>query len=270
MERPSWVPEGVPEDKPSAARMYDYYLGGYHNFAADRQAAEAVLANYPDAALGARANRAFLRRAIEFLTAQGVDQFLDVGSGIPTAGNVHSVAQAANPAARVVYVDLDPVAVAHGNLILKDVPNTASLHGDVRRPEEILDHPQVRGLLDFSRPIGVLMLALLHFVPDGAEASRSVQVLRDAVAPGSYLVISHGTHEHLSPEVRARGEEIYSRSANPVRTRSRAEIMALFDGLELVDPGLVYVPLWRPEGPDDVFIDQPERSAFLGGVGHKR
>ncbi len=180
------------------------------------------------------------------------------------------MAQAANPAARVVYVDLDPVAVAHGNLILKEVANTASLHGDVRRPEEILNHPQVRGLLDFSRPIGVLMLALLHFVPDGAEASRSVQVLRDAVAPGSYLVISHGTHEHLSPEVRARGEEIYSRSANPVRTRSRAEIEALFDRLELVDPGLVYVPLWRPEGPDDVFIDQPERSAFMGGVGRKQ
>jgi hypothetical protein len=270
VDRSTWVPEGTPEDKPSAARMYDYYLGGYHNFAADRQAAEAVLANYPDAPLGARANRSFLRRAVTFLSEQGIDQFLDIGSGIPTAGNVHVVAQTFNPEARVLYVDIDSVAVAHGNLILKDEPYTASIQGDARRPEELLNHPEVLRLLDFTRPIGVLMLALLHFIPDHAEAARTVQHFRDAIVPGSYMVISHGTHEHLSEEVRKRGEEIYSRSANPVRTRSLAEIEVLFEGLELVPPGLVYVPLWRPEGADDVFLNEPERSAFIGGVGNKR
>jgi len=249
--------------------MYDYYLGGYHNFEVDRQAAEQVLALSPDSRLAAHANRAFLRRAVAYLVAQGIEQFLDIGSGIPTAGNVHEIAQRANPAARVVYVDSDPVAVRHSEAILAGNPHAGVIQADARYPEQILDHAETRRRLDFSRPVGVLLVAILHFVPDDTEAYRSVRVLRDAAVAGSYVVISHATNENLPREVVDQAEKLYARSTNPAKARRRAEIERFFDGLEMVEPGLVYVPLWRPESPDDLLLDQPERSLIIGGVGYK-
>lgn len=269
MNEPTGFPGDAPQDKPSVARMYDYFLGGYHNFAIDRQAADQLTALYPDTPLVMQANRAFLRRAVRFLVAQGVDQFLDLGSGIPTAGNVHEVAQARNPAARVVYVDIDPVAVAHSEAILEDNPNATAIQADARQPEAILAHPEVRRLLDLDQPLAVLLVALLHFVTDDRQAYDLVRALREALAPGGYLVISHASYEHLPREMIARGERLYAQTPTPLKSRSRAAIARFFDGVDLVDPGLVYAPLWRPARADDLFLDQPARSNSLVGVGRK-
>ena len=268
MATPHWAPSSIPLDKPSAARMYDYYLGGSHNFELDRKLAEEAIAMWPDLPLIMAANRAFLRRAVNYVVTQGIDQFLDIGSGIPTVGNVHEVAQAARPSARVVYVDVDPVAVAHSQAILQDTPGVAAIQGDVRRPEQILGHPEVRRLLDLDRPLAVLLVALLHFIPDDAEASNAVRALREALPPGSYLAISHASYEGMPAESREH-EQLYSRTPTPMRMRSRATIERLFDGFELVEPGLVYIPLWRPEGPNDLFLDEPERCTGFAGVARK-
>lgn len=255
--------------KPSTARMYDYFLGGYHNFAIDRQAAEQITALYPNAALAARTNRSFLRRAVTFLLEQGIEQFLDIGSGIPTVGNVHEIVAGIQPEARVIYVDIDPVTVTYSQTILEGNHNVIAIHGDVRAPAELLEHAEVRGMLDFQRPVAILMVALLHFVPTDAEAQQIVQVLTTGIPNGSYLVISHVTNEYLSPEVIAESEAVYARSTTPSKLRSRSQIAALFDGLELVEPGLVLVPLWRPNEADDLFMDMPEQSMFFAGVGRK-
>jgi S-adenosyl methyltransferase len=259
----------VEPTKPSTARMYDYFLGGYHNFAIDRQAAEQITALYPDAALAARTNRAFLRRAVTFLLEQGIDQFLDIGSGIPTVGNVHEIAAGIQPDARVIYVDIDPVAVTYSQTILEGNRNVIAMDGDARVPAELLANAQMRDLIDFQRPLAILMVALLHFVPNDAEAQQVVKVLTAGVPSGSYLVISHVTNEHLSPEVIKESEAVYARSTTPSKLRSHTQIAALFDGLELVEPGLVLVPLWRPDEADDLFMDMPEQSMFFAGVGRK-
>ncbi len=260
---------GLPQDKPSVARMYDYFLGGAHNFEVDRNAAEQALKIYPDGARVMQANRAFLRRAVTFLVAQGLSQFLDIGSGIPTVGNVHEVAQRANPATHVVYVDIDPVAVAHGKTILTDTHNATVVQADARLPGYILTHPEVLRLLDFRAPIVVLLVALLHFIIDDEDAYDLVHHLRDALAPGSYIVITHVTDENVPRDVVEQSEKLYARSTTPATFRTRARIAKFFDGFDLVDPGLVYVPLWHPEEPNDLFLDQPERSVILAGVGRK-
>lgn len=256
-------------DRASPARMYDYFLGGLHNFAVDRETAEQVLAVYPDAALLARANRAFLRRAVRFLLEQGIDQFLDIGSGIPTAGNVHDIVHERNPAARVVYVDIDPIAVHYSLDLLKDVPMATAIQGDAREPESILTHPDVRRLLDLERPVGVLLLACVQFIADDAEVYTLVRTLREAVAPGSYFVFSHLSYEGAPAETLAQSEQLYARTTNPVTSRSRARLEPLFEDLEVVAPGVVHVPLWHPEGPDDLFLEEPSRSVNLVGVGRK-
>jgi hypothetical protein len=248
--------------------MYDYFLGGYHNFEIDRKAAEQAIAIYPDFPLVMRTNRAFLRRAVRFLSSQGIEQFLDIGSGIPTVGNVHEVAQQANPAARVVYVDSDPIAVAHSTAILRGNPHATIIQADAGRSAELLDHPEVRRLLDLSKPLAVLLVFLLHFITDDEEVHGLVRRLRDALPSGSYLAISHGTIEGMS-QVGEQLAKLYASRTDPVKPRSRAAIEQLFDGLELVEPGLVYIPLWRPEGPDDLFLDQPERCLGFAGVGRK-
>ena len=269
MNTPAWEPGDVPLDKPSPARMYDYFLGGYHNFEIDRRAAEQMVSLMPDIKLITRANRAFLRRVVTFLANQGVDQFLDIGSGIPTVGSVHESVHRINPAARIVYVDIDPIAVAHSEAILKDVPNTAVIQADARRPAQILEHPEVRRLLDFGRPVAVLLVALLQFVPNDEDASGMVRAFRDALSSGSYIAIAHGTDEGVPRDIVEQGIKIYARSTNPVTGRSRAQIAQFFEGLELIEPGLVFVPLWRPEDPNDIFLDQPERSINISGVGRK-
>jgi hypothetical protein len=267
MKQKTWMPEGVLPDKPNPARMYDYALGGYHNFEVDRIAFEESLKVFPDGRLVVQANRAFLRRAINFMLDQGIDQFLDIGSGIPTVGNVHEVVQARNPKAPVVYVDIDPIAVFHSKALLKDNALATALQADARDTEAILNHPEVKRLLDLERPLGVLLVAVLNFVLDNDEARGVVSRLRDAVTPGSYIAIGHAFSEPLPQEVVDRLEEIYAGSDNPGGFRTRKQIERLFEGLEVVEPGIVLTPLWRPEGPDDIFLDEPERTVALAGIG---
>jgi SAM-dependent methyltransferase len=259
-------------DKPNPSRMYDYALGGDHNFEIDRQALDKLLEINPDAIAIARTNRAFLRRAVEFLLAQGIDQFLDIGSGIPTVANVHEVAHRTNPQARVVYVDIDPIAIAHSRDILKNEPHATAIQGDARRPNDILAHPEVQRLLDFSRPIGLLLVTVLHYITDDAQAEAAVQAFRAPLASGSFMVVSHYTYENVPADIVARNEHLMKTTTNPVIGRSRAEIARFFDNLELLDPGLVYLPQWRPDvhpvpntppGPLEL---EPERSTVLGGV----
>jgi SAM-dependent methyltransferase len=267
---------GTQQHPATAARIYDYLLGGVHNFPADRAVAETVIASFPLAQAGIRANRAFLRRAVKHLTMAGVRQFLDIGSGIPTVGNVHEVAQAIAPDARVVYVDTDPVAVAESLTILEGNENATAIRGDLLEPQAVLDHPQVRGLFDFDQPIGVLLVALLHFVADDGQAHAAVERLRGALAPGSYLVVTHVTDDGqpFSMETVKDVEDAYrSRAATTGRLRGRSEIGQFFDGLEFVEPGLVWVPEWRPE-PDEwdipEFAQDPRLSMTLAGVARTR
>jgi hypothetical protein len=248
--------------------MYDFYLGGAHNFAVDRKAAEQLVAVFPEMIPVAQANRAFLRRAVEFLVDAGVRQFLDIGSGIPTVGHVHEIAQAKAPQARVVFVDIDPVAVEHIRLMLAGNDRTAVVHEDVRHPERILGAPEVTQLFDFAQPIAVLMVALFHFIPENDNPRDIICRLTSPLASGSYLVISHGTQD--GPYDPAAGEDVYRRAGIDVTLRTREQVEALFVGHDLVEPGVVWVPLWRPESPDDVFADQPEMSAIHAGVGRKR
>lgn len=256
-------------DKPNSARIYDYLLGGHHNFAQDRAVADRMTAIYPDAPLAARANRAFLRRCITWCVEQGISQFLDIGSGIPTVGNVHVVARRANPDARVVYVDSDPVAVQYSQDILQHERTTIAIQGDARQPERMLHHPDVQHALDFSKPVAVLLVTVLHFLTDDAQALQTVQTLREALAPGSYLALSHLTLDNAPADVVAQLETLYAGSNNPLKYRSHAAVARFFDQLELVEPGLVSLPRWHPDSPNDVFYEQPERSLLLAGVGKK-
>ncbi len=257
-------------NEPSAARMYDYLLGGYHNFEVDRMVARKAVEAMPTFPLIMRSNRAFLRRVVNFLAKErGVEQFLDIGSGIPTVGNVHEIAQRANPSTRVVYVDVEPVAVRHSEEMLRDNPNATIIQADGRRPEAILEHPETRRVLDPGKPTAVLLLSVLLFILDDEEAYRVVRILRDSLAPGSYVAISHGTEDNAPHEQVEQTKKLYAATPNPVKLRSRAEVEKFFEGLELVEPGLVHVPLWRPEAPDDLLLDRPEASLIYGGVGHK-
>lgn len=264
----AWVPADINVERPSAARMYDFFLGGAHNFESDRRAAEQAMAQYPGVKFAAWANRAFLRRAVQFLADKGIRQFLDVGSGIPTVGHVHEIAQARDPGASVVYVDTDPVAVAHSRELLADNERTAVIQEDVRRPEHIINHPHTQRLLDFDRPAAVLVVALFHFVP---APDTHVDIISRLMSPwpsGSYLVISHGTADG-SPDLSKVGE-IYKRSGIDGGPRSREEVTALFEGYELVEPGVVWAPEWRAEPLDDLALDRPESSAVYVGVAGKR
>jgi hypothetical protein len=267
VDRPAWAPAELDLDRPNAARMYDYYLGGSHNFAVDRELAAKVLEAWPDMPRAAQANRAFLRRAVRFLAGQGVRQFLDIGSGIPTVGNVHEVAQDAAPGARVVYVDTDPVAVTHSRAILAGNPLTTVVESDGRDPAALLADPGVTGLLDLSRPVGLLMVALLHFVPDGQDPRSILAGYAKRLAAGSWLVVSHGSTD-TAPGV-ATMEKLYERTATPVRMRSRDEVAALLADVDLVEPGVEFLPAWRPDHPDDVGGDATWASGY-GAVGRLR
>ena len=188
-------------DRPSVARIYDYLLGGYHNFEIDRKAADQFIAVFPDLVLTAQLNRAFLQRAATFVSKQGIDQFLDLGSGIPTVGNVHEVVQQYQPDAKTVYVDIEPVAISHAETLLADDPNTAAILGDVRRPHEILDHPITKQLIDFSRPVGLLAVAMLHYVTDDEQAEWALNVFKEQLVSGSYLVIGVWTYDDAPRDV---------------------------------------------------------------------
>jgi hypothetical protein len=267
MERPDWAPTGIDVELPSVARLYDYYLGGFHNFAADREMGRKVLELWPELPMIMKENRSFLRRAVRYLSGQGVDQFLDLGSGIPTVGNVHEVARQLNPDARVVYVDNDPVAVAHSRSILGEDARTAVVQADIRDPQSVLTDPALAQTMDLSRPVGVLMVALLHFVADDADPAGLIGQFRDAAAPGSHLALSHATADH-DPARADRARRLYQDTATPMTLRGPDEIGRLFPGFDLVDPGLVHLPLWRPD-PDQRIEGDPARFSIYAGVARK-
>jgi SAM-dependent methyltransferase len=266
--QPDWVPPGVDTRRANTARVYDYWLGGSHNFLADQDAGRAIAAVEPCMGAIARANRAFLGRAVRYVAGTGIRQFLDVGSGIPTQGNVHEIAGQAAPGARVVYADIDPVAIAHSKAILAGNPDAAIIEGDLRRPGRILADPVTRRLIDFGQPAGLVLMVVLHFIADAEDPWRIVAELRDALAPGSYLILGHATDEGR-PVIARATETVYNRSvATSLHLRSRAAVLRFFDGFELADPGLVLVPQWRPDRPGDVPAD-PSPFGCLVGVGRK-
>ncbi|BCB82568.1 SAM-dependent methyltransferase [Phytohabitans flavus] len=263
--------QGGHQKPATAARMYDYYLGGIHNFPADQEAARAVIERSPLIRTIVRDNRLFLARAVRYLTSVGVRQFLDLGSGIPTEGNVHEIAQAEIPDARVVYVDIDPEAVSESLELLESNQFATAIRADVREPQAILDNPQLRKLLDFDQPIAVLLVAVLHFVEDNDEARDIVTTLRSALVPGSHLVVAHATVDELvfDQSLLKKTQDVYRRqTATPLTPRKKSDVARFFDGFELVDPGVTWLNRWRPD-PDtvDVFKDNPEHSSFYVGMG---
>jgi SAM-dependent methyltransferase len=244
---------------PNVARMYDYYLGGYHNFAADREAAEQILAIFPDTPAAAHGNRRFLQRAVRYLSREaGVRQFLDIGAGLPTQGNVHE-----HTDGRVVYVDNDPVAVAQARSLVEDDERVSVALADLREPEELLADPHVSGHLDLGEPVAVLLVSILHFIPDEAGPWAIVARLRDALAPGSHLVVSHLTLDGVDAAPVQQGRQIYRRANAPIVPRTHAEVLRLFEGYDLVEPGLVHTGQWRPDPHDE------QVSHGYGGVGVK-
>lgn len=249
---------------PNAARMYDYMLGGSSNFAVDREAVDAMLGAAESTTAPARLNRSFLRRAVRFLLEQGIDQFLDLGSGIPTVGNVHEIAQETNPTANVVYLDNEPVAVAHARQLLAGNNHATIVSGDLRDADAILGHPETLRLLDFSRPIGVLMVSIFHFIPDQDDPAGIIARYLDAVPTGSYLAFSHFTVNDL--EQARRGAAAYNRTSTPVVGRSRDEIAALLAGVDLVEPGIVWTPQWRRDGYDPD-LTTPSDARIYAAVG---
>ena len=241
-------PSRVDVRKAYPARRYDYWLGGKDNFAADRRSGDAVEEVVPTIRLSIIENRRFLQRAVRFLVEAGIGQFLDIGAGMPTDANTHEVAQAIAPRSRVVYVDNDPIVVSHARALLRSSPQgrTDYVEADLRAPQDILQSPQLRATLDMGRPVGLLLLAVLHFVPDADDPYGLVAQLVAAMPPGSYLVMSHGTYDPLPPEMIARCEEVNAVIDAPWRPRSREEVARFFDGMELVDPGIVSIGSWRP------------------------
>ena len=262
---PGHVPPDIDTTVPSVARVYDAILGGKDNFAVDRVVAEAAMRAMSDGGNGARLNRAALGRAVRFMAGRGVTQFLDLGSGLPTVQNTHEIAQGVNPGARVVYVDNDPSVSAHGQGLLTGDDSTVVVQADVRSPGELLALPAIAGFLDFSQPIGLILNAVIHHLNDDEDPHGIVARYREALAPGSYLQLTHFCDE--SPEARA-NSEVLTRSLGRGQVRSRAEIASFFDGLSLVPPGLVFLPWWRPVGPVDS-PPPPGSMLMLAGVGKK-
>jgi len=258
-------------DRPHPARVYDYLLGGKDNFAADREAARKGLRANPDSRIPPRENRLFLRRAVRFLAEQGIDQFLDIGTGIPSAPNVHHVAQGINPRARIVYVDNDPIVLAHARALLTGHPGgrTEYIDADLRDIDTILGSAALTDALDLDRPVGLLLIAILHFVGDEHDPWALVERLLAALPAGSYLALSHLTGD-FRPEAWAQVAEVYRRRGVTMQVRSRPRIERFFTGLELVDPGLQILPAWRPDlgEPTDPAPSDDQVSVY-GAVGRK-
>jgi S-adenosyl methyltransferase len=258
---------------PNPARIYDYFLGGKDNFPADRDVAEQIVAIAPVARDVVEDNRAFLRRAVRHLAGEaGIRQFIDLGSGLPTQGNVHEIAQAVAPDARVVYVDNDAMVVTHSRALLAG-DNTVAIEADLRQPDSVLGHPEVRELVDFTQPVALLLVAILHFLPDDQDPFGIVARFRDALPAGSHLVVSHGTRDipvrpDMSPEEMAemgeKVERLYQLTTASLVTRTRAQVERFFDGFDLLDPGVIEIQLWRPDEQDSLLP-----GGFYGGVGRK-
>ncbi|HET9255346.1 MAG TPA: SAM-dependent methyltransferase [Pseudonocardiaceae bacterium] len=268
-----WAPPGVDISKPSIARTYDAFLGGTNNVAVDRAVLEQSLRVMPDIQKHAKTNRAFLRRVVHYLAAEaGIRQFLDIGSGLPTQQNVHEVAQDVDPQARVIYVDNDPLVPVHAQALLGDTETVKFVTADIRSPEEIIKDPTVRKLLDFDRPIGLLLFAILHHLNDHENPASIAARLRDALPSGSYLAISHAHNPGSeNPEVALEFDEIeriFNENLGTGRFRTRSEILGYFGDFKLIEPGLVWVPDWRPD-PEDSIEQRARFEIFAGGVARR-
>jgi len=264
------LPPDIDFSRPHTARMYDYLLGGKDHFAVDRETMEAGLQSWPSARVYARENRKFLARAVEYLVREaGIRQFLDIGTGLPSAANVHEVAQGIAPDSRIVYVDNDPLVLVHAQALLASDPagQTAYVQADLRDPEKILAHPVVRETLDFSEPIALFLLAILHFIPDEDAPGAIVSTLMSGLVPGSYLVSSHVTAE-LDPEGVHGMERAYRSGGLWAGARNAVDFGRLFfTGLELVDPGVVPISDWRPSGAE--LPPLPSEVSSTGAIGRK-
>jgi len=268
------APPGIDPNIPSVARVYDFFLGGKDNFEADRKVAEHALRITPDGPAAGQANRAFLRRVIRFLvTEAGIDQFLDIGSGLPTQGNVHEVAIEHNPKSRVVYVDNDPIVLAHGRALLAAEGTATVIQADVRSPQQILDDPDVRRFLDFDRPVGLLLFAILHHIGDDEDPRAIAATLIDALPSGSYVAISHfrdpGERDPEGSRKAREVERVFNESLGTGRWRTDEEILAFADGLTVLEPGLVPLAEWRP-APDAAGPNQTDTyHTFVGLLARK-
>jgi SAM-dependent methyltransferase len=257
------VPAGIDPTIPTPARVYDWFLGGTYNYAADREAGARVEQALPYVKVSAWENRRFLQRVVRFLVGEGIRQFIDIGAGLPTQGSVHEIAREEAPDVRVVYVDNDPIVLAHATALLNANDTVTVVQADLRRPQEILDHPELRRLIDFTEPVAILLVAVLHGVTDEEDPAGILRTLREAMAPGSYLAISHGTTDGPDPEAMAQVVRIFEQATTPAVHRSREQISAFFDGFNLVEPGLVRPWQWRPDG------NQERTSLIYSGVGCK-
>jgi hypothetical protein len=258
-------PEAIDTSRPHPARMYDYFLGGRDNYEVDREAAHRVLDVAPEVPESARANRDFMGRAVGHLVRGGIRQIIDIGTGIPTSPNTHELAHAVSPDVRVAYIDNDPIVATHAGARLLGTGNTGFFLGDMREPRTILEHPTIGELIDFDQPVVVMLVSVLHFMTDQEDPAGMIAAYRDALPAGSHLVLSHATgdfHVDHVDEVL----EIYKKATATLTARTHAEVLALFDGFDLIEPGLVQVPLWRPEGPVPAAADL-RRISVYGGVG---
>ncbi|MCE7079288.1 SAM-dependent methyltransferase [Streptomyces sp. ST2-7A] len=257
-----FTPDSIDTSKPHPARMYDYYLGGQDNYEVDRAAAERMMALTPDVRISARANRAFLQRVVRSLAEAGVDQFIDVGTGIPTSPNTHEIARAINPGARVAYVDNDPIVSVYAGAKLTNAADTGFFLGDLRDPESVIEHAELRDLIDFDRPVALMLVSVMHFVDDDADPAGIIAALTGPLAPGSRLVISHATADFHSADISEEGAAIYRQATARLSLRSREQILPLFGEFEPEEPGLVQTPFWRPTG--EVPAEQRSVASYAG------
>lgn len=254
-------------DIPSSARIYDYFLGGKDNFPADREAAEEIAGYLPAIREAAHINRAFVRRAVRYLVKEaGLTQLLDIGAGLPTKGNVHEVAVQANPRTRVVYVDHDPVVLAHARDLLNSVTNAVILQHDMRDVEDILADPELRRILDFDEPVGILLVSMLHFISNDDEPAAIIGRLLAPFPAGSHVALTHGTAD-VAPQVNE-AAQVYETATTPMHVRCREEVLGLVDGLELIEPGLVWTAQWRPD-PGEETDHRPCNSYYYALMARK-
>lgn len=255
--------EGIDTSRPHPARIYDYLLDGKDNYEVDQRAGDQLAAAAPEVRIGVRANRAFLQRAVRHVVGSGVRQILDIGTGLPTSPNVHETAQEVAPDVRIAYVDNDPIVNAHANALLDRTGETGVVLADLRDPRAVVDHPDVRRVIDFDEPVALLLVAILHFITDEEEPERIVATLRDALPAGSFLVLSHATGDFAD---RSEAQAVYAKATATLNLRSRARVERFFDGFDLIEPGLAQVPFWRPDSPPPA---GSETIGFFGGVAQK-
>lgn len=257
--------EEIDTSRPHPARIYDYLLGGKDHYEVDQRAGDQLAAAAPEVRIGLRANRGFLRRAVRHVVAEGgVRQILDIGTGLPTSPNVHEIAHEVAADVRVAYVDNDPIVKRHGDALLSGGGTTSIVLGDLRDPRAVVEHPDIRRVIDFDEPVALLLVAIVHFLTDADKPEEIVATLRDALPSGSYLVLSHATGDFAD---RTAAQAVYNKATASLNLRSHAEVERYFDGFDLIEPGLAQAPFWRPDAPPP---PGSELIGFYGGVARKR